>query len=460
MKLDSISLKRSFWRFIWPSVIAQWIFSLYTMVDGLFVARGVSEVALSAVNIASPFVHFLFSVSLLFAVGTSTIVAMFLGQDKRKEADEAYSQNLAVLGIISLVITAAVFLNLDSVAAFLGATELTLDYVKHYIISILPFSWCFIFSYSFEVLVKTDGFPKFAAICVALAAVTNCLLDWLFVMVFRWGVAGAGAATGLSQMLAVALYLVHFLSPRATIGFVKPCWSLGKLWRVVKIGLPSGLTELSAGITVFLFNHAILAYIGEEGIISYTIIAYINTIVVMSMAGGARGAQPLVSFYYGRRDGYSCGVLFRYSVVTIVAMAAAAFTGSWAGAEGLVSAFISEDMAELRVYSASVFRIFSVSFLIMGFNIMIGGVFTAIEWPKAALAITLGRGLIIMAAALAISIAAAGGEGIWWAPAVSELICLVISMGLMSRYRKRNKSLSFNASKEVSPDVWKDGQRY
>lgn len=178
MKLDSISLKRSFWRFIWPSVIAQWIFSLYTMVDGLFVARGVSEVALSAVNIASPFVHFLFSVSLLFAVGTSTIVAMFLGQDKRKEANEAYSQNLAVLMIISLVITAAVFLNLDSVAAFLGATELTLDYVKYYIISILPFSWCFIFSYSFEVLVKTDGYPKFAAICVALAAVTNCLLDW------------------------------------------------------------------------------------------------------------------------------------------------------------------------------------------------------------------------------------------------------------------------------------------
>ncbi|MCC8027500.1 MAG: MATE family efflux transporter [Clostridium sp.] len=448
MNFDSVSLKKNFWRFIWPSVIAQWIFSLYTMVDGLFVARGVSEVALSAVNIASPFVHFLFSVSLLFAVGTSTIIAMFLGQDKHKDANEAYSQNLVVLGVISLVITAAVFLNLDSVAAFLGATELTMDYVKHYILSILPFSWCFIFSYSFEVLVKTDGYPKYATICVTLAALMNCILDYLFVMVFKWGVAGAGVATGLSQMMAVILYLVHFLSPRATIRFAKPCWSPGQLWRVVKIGLSSGLTEFSAGITVFLFNHAILAYIGEEGIISYTIIAYINTIVVMSMAGVAQGVQPLISFYYGRKDVYSYGTLFRYAVAAIVIMAGAAFLGSWAGADGLVSVFISKDMEELRTYSASVFRIFSISFLIMGFNVIAGGFFTAIEMPKSALAITLGRGLITMAAALAICITAAGGQGIWWAPTVSEVMCLAVSAGLMFWYGKRNGSLMVRVAKQ------------
>lgn len=441
MNFDGVSLKKSFWRFIWPSVIAQWIFSLYTMVDGLFVARGVSEVALSAVNIASPFVHFLFSVSLLFAVGTSTIVAMFLGQGKHEEANKANSQNLVVLGGVSGAIAVAVFLNLDSLAAFLGATELTAGYVRNYILSILPFSWCFIFSYSFEVLVKTDGYPKFATICVTLAAVMNCILDYLFVMVFKWGIAGAGVATGLSQMMAVILYLVHFLSPRATIRFVKPSWSFSQLCRVTKIGLSSGLTEFSAGITVFLFNHAILAYIGEEGLISYTIIAYINTIVVMSMAGVAQGVQPLISFYYGRQDGHSYGTLFRYSVGAVAIMAGAAFLGSWLGSKGLVSVFISEEMVQLREYSVSVFRIFSISFLVMGFNVIAGGFFTAIEWPKAALVITLGRGLITMAAALAICITAAGGEGIWWAPTVSELMCLVISASLMYGYNRKDGSL-------------------
>ena len=84
MRLEGKSLKSDFLRFIIPSIIAQWVFSLYTMVDGIFVARGVSEVALTAVNISMPFTPGLFSVSILFAVGNSTIVAIFLDRGKNR----------------------------------------------------------------------------------------------------------------------------------------------------------------------------------------------------------------------------------------------------------------------------------------------------------------------------------------------------------------------------------------
>lgn len=89
MKLEGKSLKSDFLRFIIPSIIAQWVFSLYTMVDGIFVARGVSEVALTAVNISMPFTTGLFSVSILFAVGNSTIVAIFLGQGGKTEGERS-----------------------------------------------------------------------------------------------------------------------------------------------------------------------------------------------------------------------------------------------------------------------------------------------------------------------------------------------------------------------------------
>ena len=85
MKLEGKSLKSDFLRFIIPSIIAQWVFSLYTMVDGIFVARGVSEVALTAVNISMPFTTGLFSISILFAVGNSTIVAILLGQGEKEQ---------------------------------------------------------------------------------------------------------------------------------------------------------------------------------------------------------------------------------------------------------------------------------------------------------------------------------------------------------------------------------------
>lgn len=435
MDFERMPLKTSFWRFIWPSVAAQWIFALYTMVDGMFVARGVSEVALSAVNIASPFVNFLFSVSILFAVGTSTIVAIYLGKGEKQKADEVYTQGLASLLVISAIITAGVFVNLETAAIFLGATEVTMEYVKHYILSILPFAWCFIISYSFEILVKTDGYPKFATAAVTGGAVLNCILDYLFVMVFRWGVAGAGAATGLSQCALVFLYISHFLSPKATIRFRKFKWDPARLVRAVKIGLPSCLTEFSAGITVFLFNHTILKYLGNDGIISYTVIGYVNTIVVMSIAGIAQGTQPMISFYYGKGDGGKYRTLLKYGLTTSAGLGAAAFIGSWAGADLLVSMFISRELAELKDYTIAVFRVFSLSFLIAGINIQMGGFFTAVERPMPALVISVGRGFVTLALALKICGTLFGGPGIWWVPALSELLCLCLTLAFAFRYR-------------------------
>ncbi len=438
MNFEGISLKKNFWRFVWPSVVAQWIFALYTMVDGMFVARGVSESALAAVNIVSPFVNFLFSVSILFAVGTSTIVAIFLGQGRHLEANQANTQNLIVSRAVSLLITLAMWLGVDPAIRFLGATEATMEYARHYILSILPFAWCFIISYTFETLVKTDGYPRFATIVVSLGAVINCILDYLFVMVFQWGVAGAGVATGISQMIPVFIYLKHFLGPKATIRFAKPRWDLGQMVRVTKIGLSSGLTELSAGLTVFMFNHAILRYIGEQGVVSYTIVAYVNMIVVMSMAGISQGIQPLISFYYGRQEHDVCKRLLRYALFATTFLAGAAFFACMGGANLLVGVFISRELADLRAYSAAVFRIFSLSFLIVGFNIVGAGYFTAVERPKQSLAISLGRGVVILAASLAGCIALFGGEGIWWAPTVSETVCLVITL-LLVRHAARQK---------------------
>ena len=312
-----------------------------------------------------------------------------------------------------------------------------MEYVKNYILSILPFSWCFIIAYSFEILVKTDGYPKFATVAVTTGAVMNCILDYLFVFVFRWGVAGAGAATGLSQCALVFIYLSHFLSPKATIRFRKFRWDFGQILRSVKIGMSSCLTEFSAGITVFLFNHTILEYLGNDGIISYTIIAYVNTIVVMSLAGIAQGAQPMVSFYYGRGEKKKYMTLLKYGIVTSVGLGIAAYAASAAGADLLVSLFISRELTALREYSAGVFRIFALSFLIMGVNIQMGGFFTAVERPQPALAISLGRGVIIIAIALKLCTMVLGGEGIWLSQIVSEILCCVMTGFFIYRYRKQ-----------------------
>ena len=198
MRLEGKSLRGDFFRFIIPSIIAQLVFSLYTMVDGIFVARGVSEVALTAVNISMPFSVGLFSVSLLFAVGNSTIVAILIGQGEKERANQVFTQNIVVLCGISVFVTALVLLFLEPFARFLGATDHILPYAKEYIGTIAPFALAYMLSYSFETLIKTDGYPKLATIYVTCGALLNCVLDYLMVLVWDWGVKGAALATGIS----------------------------------------------------------------------------------------------------------------------------------------------------------------------------------------------------------------------------------------------------------------------
>lgn len=449
MRLEGKSLKSDFLRFIIPSIIAQWVFSLYTMVDGIFVAKGVSEVALTAVNISMPFSVGLFSISILFAVGNSTIVAILLGKGKNKEANKVFTQNIVILCILAVIITALIWMFLEPFARFLGATDNILPYAKEYIGTIAPFAIAYVLSYSFETLIKTDGYPKLATIYVTCGAVLNCILDYLFVMVWHKGVGGAAFATGVSQAAVIILYLRHFLSSKGTIKFAKFKFDFSIVRRQIRNGMSSGITEFSSGIIIFFFNQAILAYIGEEALVSYTIISYVNTIVIMSMAGIAQGSQPLISYYYGKGTADKCVKLLKYSIVGAAVISIFAVAACWFGADAIVSMFISAEHQILREYSVRVFRIFMISFLLAGYNVVIGGYFTSVERAGYATAISLTRSLAALVASLVVLTALFGGEGIWWSPLLAEGSCLIMTLCMLGQYKKRLIKKSEKCSMEL-----------
>lgn len=437
MRLEGKSLKGDFLKFIIPSIIAQLVFSLYTMVDGIFVARGVSEVALTAVNISMPFSVGLFSVSLLFAVGNSTIVAILIGQGEQERANQVFTQNIAVLCAISVFVTVLVLVFLEQFARFLGATDNILPYAKEYIGTIAPFAPAYMLSYSFETLIKTDGYPKLATIYVTCGALLNCVLDYLMVLVWDWGVMGAALATGISQATVIVLYLWHFLGPKGTIRFSGFRFHMPTVIRQVKNGMSSGVTEFSGGIIIFFFNQAILRYISEDALVSYTIISYVNTIVVMSMTGIAQGAQPLISYYLGKGEKQKCVRLLRYGLASSAVFSIVVTTGCYIGASGIVSVFLGEGQTELAQYSVRVFRIFILSFLIAGYNVVIGGYFASIEKAGTATAISLIRSLVALLVCMALLVLVFGGEGIWWAPLMAEGVCIVFSV--FALYRQKCK---------------------
>jgi len=400
-----------------------WIFALYTMVDGMFVAWGEGARALASINLSTPYVVCIFSVGLLMATGTSTLISVALGQKREEEASRLFSMNLAVLAVASLAVTGLTFLFLEPLSLFLGASPENLPYVKSYVGTIGAFAVFFILSYNMESLVKTDGTPVVSAIGVLACGLTNVVLDYVFVIRLHWGVWGAAFATGLAQAASTVIFFIYFACFRKKLYFCKFRWHLDVYKEIIPLGLANGFTELSGGIVVFLFNMVILRVVGEAGIVSYTVVSYINTLVLNTMAGIVQGMQPVTSYYYGAGETGTYRKLLKYALVTELTVSAA-FMGivelfPWV----FVGAFLKPEDGELFSDTVLALRLYSLSFAFLGFNVVSAGYFTAVERPWQSFLLSAGRGLLFLAAALGIMVALFGERGIWLSPVVSEFVC-------------------------------------
>lgn len=430
-----MSLRRKFFKFVLPSIVSMWIFSFYTMVDGIFVSRGVGEHALAAVNLAIPFVNVMFAVGVLFATGTSTLISIALGMGEQERARRYFNQNLIVVGAVCLGLTAVSLLALDPISRFLGGGADTLDYVKQYIGTIAPFAIFFAISYNLEVQVKADGAPQVSAIGVCSCSVMNILLDYVFVMRFGWGVWGAALATGLAQVTSTAIFVLYFVFRPHRLRFGRFGWELSIYRRVFPLGLSEGLNELSNGLVIFAFNLAIIRVLGPDKVTSYTVISYVNTLVLMTMTGTSQGIQPLASYYHGAGDRAAIHTVLRYGLTAVAAFAAVLFTATQLFAPGIVGLFLDGD-SQLFGYTVSALRKFGVSFLPVGFNVVMAGFFTAIERPQFAFPISVGRSLVLLMASLWVMAFLVGGEALWFAAALSEGLCLVLTAVFSARYAR------------------------
>ncbi len=427
-------MRRKFLKFVIPSVLSMWVFSLYTMVDGIFVAKGAGELALASVNISMPFINAVFSLSILFAVGTSTIAAISLGNNEEGEANRVFTMNMVLIIILGIALSLAVLLNLDKIAYFLGATSTTVANVKEYLGIISAFAVFAMLSYYFEVLVKTDGHPKLATFGVCVSAITNIVLDYIFVIKWGYGVKGAAVATGIAQMSATLIYIFHFVKRSKRIKFVKFKFDGSLLRRTLPIGAADFITELSTGFIIFLFNRTILKYIGETGIITYTIIMYINSLVIMTMAGISQGTQPLVSFYHGRDDKATCSYFLKKAFKTAGIVSLAINIACMIFAEKISGVYIRSHEAEILKYSVRAIRLYAPAFLVLGFNIVFAGFYAAIEKPLYSMIISIGRGFVVITLSMFFMTRLLGENGIWLTSFVSEVICLIIAAIIFAKF--------------------------
>lgn len=457
------SIKSRFIQYVLPSVAAMWVYTIYTMADGIFVARGVGEQALAAVNLCMPMINGAFSMGILFAVGASTRASICKGRGDTQESNRVFTIGAVTVAAIGLLTALTATLLLPQLARLLGADAETLPYVKGYLGIIVLFLPFYMTSYYLEVLAKADGFPKLAIKTSIAGALTNIALDAIFVLVFHWGIEGAAVATGLSQAMTFSIYLRHFLArtplrkaavsaangtaANATLStpaaanpgftFVRVRWQPQAVLRFAKLGLADCVTELSIGLCIFVFNRTLLAVSGSEGVVIYTVISYFGQLVLMTMMGINQGSQPLISYYYGRGKSDFCSYIFRLALCCAGLCAIVAFVIGFFCPAPIVNIYIDHGTnPELYARGIRAFRLYAPAFLPQGIVIPMMGYFTSLERPKQAMSISLGRGMLFAICALLLLAFLFGEPGIWISAVVSETCTLILALLLYRHDRK------------------------
>ena len=185
-------------RFVAPSVIMMIFTSIYGVVDGFFVSNYVGKTPFAALNLIYPFLMLLGALGFMMGTGGTAIVARKLGEDRKKEANAAFSMLVEATVIGGVILTAGGFLVLRPIARWMGAEGAMLEDCVLYGGILLLSLTAFMLQNLFQSFFVTAEEPKLGLWVMIAAGVTNMVLDALFIAVFQWGLAGAAAASALS----------------------------------------------------------------------------------------------------------------------------------------------------------------------------------------------------------------------------------------------------------------------
>ena len=420
-----------FGQFVGPAMVAMVLDGIQGMVDGLFLGRYAGPDAMASVNIANPFFQIIIGSTMILCTGTMSAAGRALGAQDYSRAKNLYRSALAVLLALSGTILLTGVLFARPIARFLGANEVLLPGAARYVQIIACFAPVIAFKIFFGFSGRLAGRPRLYLAGTITTLCTNVLLDWVAVGLLGLGVTGAVTATGLAYlagMLVAAPPLFHRSSP---LNVFEGSFRGREIFFAACNGASEGVTYVSAALTVFLMNRAMMSFAGEDGVAAFTVINYAGNFVTLLMFGMSDGISPILSSNFG------AGRLDRIRRTKAAALAGNFCIGLCLcllfslGGRQLIGLFFTpgdprtSQVMDLAVRGA---RIYSLSFLASGFNIVQSGYHTALGDALRSVTIAASRGIVFLPIGLAVFSALFQENGVWMAPLFAEAITVVVCL--------------------------------
>lgn len=427
---DHFTYARLF-RFVLPSIVMMVFTSIYGVVDGLFVSNFAGKTAFASINLIMPFLIILGAIGFMLGTGGTALVSRVLGEGDKERANKYFSM-ITLFGILlGVILTVVGVLTMRPMAILLGATEAMVDDCVLYGRIVVCFLTSFMLQNMFQSFLIAAERPKFGLLITLAAGVTNMVLDALFVGVFRWGIAGAAIATGISQTVGGVVPLMYFLfSKNSPLRLRWTKFEAQPLLRSCANGSSELMSNISGSLIGMLYNAQLMRFLGEDGVATYGVLMYVQFIFVAIDIGYSIGCAPIISYHYGARNHPELRNLLMKGLKVmgilgiVMTIAAISLSGT------LANIFVGYD-ATLCELTRHAFHLFSFAFLLAGFNIFLSSFFTALNNGGVSAAISFLRTLVFQAASVILLPMALDVDGLWWAASAAEALAFVVSIGFL-----------------------------
>ncbi len=427
-------VRKVFFSYLIPSVSATFVTSIYILADTVMIGHGIGAVGIAALNILLPLYNTFFGVGMMCGVGGSVLFGVRKGQGNLREAREYFTMGLLMMLFISILASLAGNLFFRPLLSFLGMTSSMEAHTIPYARILVTAAPVFALSSFLQVFVRNDDAPKLSMTGVIAGGVTNVILDYVYIFIMKWGMAGAVLATVTGTTLTVLILCTHFFSKENNLKLVKNI-SFRKMGEILGNGMSSFILEVSNGIVTLLFNRQLLFYIGDMGVVVYGIISNTACVVISVSNGIAQTVQPILSANFGA--GKRGRVLEARRLGLIAALSAGVvFAGSGYLFPVQLSHLFLEPTEEILRMAVPAIHLYFASFLIGEWNILYGTYFQSVVRPGLSLLITLLRGVILNSILVFLLPALFGVDGIWITVTVSEFITALVTTYLIRKERK------------------------
>lgn len=424
-------------RFTLPTIIMMIFTSIYGVVDGVFVSNVVGSDAFAAINLIMPAIMIIGTIGFMIGTGGSATISKTLGEGDMEKANKYFSMFIYLEIILGVIFTILGISVLEPVAKFLGADESMMEYCLTYGRILLFGMVAFILQNSFQSFMVVAEKPRFGLGISIAAGLTNIVLDFLFIYVFKFGVAGAAWATVTSQVVGAVIPLIYFSRKNSTaLRLGKTKFELSVILKTCANGSSEMVTNLSMSLVNILFNKQLMEYAGADGVSAYGIIMYIGFLFVGTYVGYSVGSAPIIGYHFGAGNKKELKGLLKQSVklLGIIALVMTALSEILAGP--LASIFVSYDKNLLEL-TVNAIRIYSLSYILSWFNIFASSFFTALNDGLISALISFMRTLVFQVATILILPTLLGTNGIWLTVVVAEVLSLIVSVICFVLNRKK-----------------------